>query len=135
MEEVEVTGPAGLIEPFRHDSAPDGDVSLPSFTIQINGLEAAIPVQAANALAGDNSIVQIADFMMWTGVSLDTSVIANRRLFIDAAGNPVNPDVAIAALGTPVYHFSGPASGIATNLGSAGNPTKAGTVTDYTPGP
>jgi hypothetical protein len=43
--------------------------------------------------------------------------------------------VAIAALGTPVYRFRGPASGISTNLGSAGNRTKTGTVTDFTPGP
>ncbi len=45
--------------------------------------------------------------------------------------------VAIAALGTPVYHFRGPPSGISTNLGSAmqshqdrhRNRLHAGTVT------
>jgi hypothetical protein len=47
--------------------------------------------------------------MMWTGVSRDTSDVATRRLFIDAAGDPVNPSIAIATLGTPVYDFRGPA--------------------------
>jgi hypothetical protein len=42
---------------------------------------------------------------------------------------------AIAALGTPKYDLRGPASGITTNHGSAGDFTKTGTITDYTPGP
>jgi hypothetical protein len=53
----------------------------------------------------------------------------------DADGNPVNPSIAIAALGTPAYFFQGPASSIATNLGSAGSVTKTGTIRDITPGP
>ena len=47
----------------------------------------------------------------------------------------MNPAAAIAALRTPVYDIRGPASGIATNLGSAGDLAKTGTVTDATPGP
>jgi len=82
-----------------------------------------------------NSKFELADFMMWTGVSLDTSDTANRRLFIDVDGNPGVPSVAIAALGAPVYDFRGPASGISTNNGSAGSVTKTGTITDFTPGP
>jgi hypothetical protein len=132
-----ISGPAGIFFPNMSgvEFTRSGDVNFPGFSIKLSGLEFAIPCLAANADPVYNPAFQIADFLMWTGVSLDTSVTANRRLFIDASGDPVNPSVAIAALGTPVYDVRGPASGIATNLGSAGNLTKTGTVTDYTPGP
>jgi hypothetical protein len=126
--------PAGSIIP-SFGSFTSGDLSLPGFSIAISGLEFAIACLAANADPSYNPKFQMADFLMWTGVSLDTSVEANRRLFITAAGRPVHPSVAIAALGTPVYDFRGPASSVETNLGSAGSVTKTGTVTDYTPGP
>jgi hypothetical protein len=112
-----------------------GDVEYPGFTIALSGHEFSIPCLAANAAPDYNPAFQIADSLMWTGVSLDTSVTEHRRLFIDAAGRPVNPSVAIAALGTPVYDLRGPALGIGTNRGSAGDLTKTGTVSDYTPGP
>jgi len=64
-----------------------------------------------------------------------TSITANRRLFINADGNPVNPSVAIAALGTPVDDLRGPASNIGTDGCSAGDLTKVVTVTDFKPGP
>jgi hypothetical protein len=127
--------PAGSIMPEIWGHYDRQNTTFPAFTIAISGHEHSIPCLAANAGPSYNPKFEMADFMMWTGVSLDTSVTGNRRLFIDADGNPVNPSVAIAALGTPVYDFRGPASDVATNRGSAGNPTKTGTVTDFTPGP
>jgi hypothetical protein len=35
--------------------------------------------------------VEMAEFQMWTGVTLDTGDETNRRAFIDGAGRPVNP--------------------------------------------
>jgi hypothetical protein len=81
-----------------------------------------------------NQRIQLANFQLWTDLYVDDlgSVIDK---FIGADGKPVNPAVAIDALGTPVYDIRGPASGIATNLGSGGDFTKTGTVSDVTTGP
>jgi hypothetical protein len=89
-------------------------------------------------LAGDNSARMngdLADVMFWPGVYTDFSVTANRRLFIDAIKKPVNPAVAIAALGTPIIQLSGPTSGWATNKGSGGGFTMTGALTDATSAP
>jgi len=127
--------PPGSFMPNAGGLSNTADVSLPGFTVAINGFEFSIPCLAAHADPSYNPKFQMADPIMWTGVSLDTSNSTNRRLFIDADGNPVNPSVAIAALGTPVYYFSGQAASWSTNRGSAGSVTKTGTISDFTPGP
>jgi hypothetical protein len=114
------------------------DIVLPPFTIAMSGSEFSIPCLAANAAPDYNPQFQLADFLMWTGVSLDTSVAANRRLFmttLDLGLGPKNPLVAVAALGTPKYWFQGDSTDFLVNRGTAGALTKTGTVTDYTPGP
>lgn len=134
-------GDAGSFLPSMSISPESGanvDVVYPAFTIQILGTEWSIPVLGANAAPDYNGKFEIAEFIMWTGVSLDTSITANRRYFITAAGNPVSPDAAdgsIIALGTPKYDFRGNQTAFLTNRGSAGNPTKTGTIADFTPGP
>ena len=77
----------------------------------------------------------MADLMMWPGTYLDFSVEANRRLFISAAGKPVDPAVAVAALGTPIVRFSGPTASWHTNKGSGGGFTENGALTDASTSP
>lgn len=71
----------------------------------------------------------MADVSIWPGVSLLTAgdiAEATRRLFIDANGNPVDPSVAIAALGAPAFMLSGNASSFPdNNLGTSGTLTVA----------
>jgi hypothetical protein len=43
--------------------------------------------------------VEMAEFQMWTGVTLDTGVEKNRRAFVDKDGEPVPPDAAEKLLG------------------------------------
>jgi hypothetical protein len=75
----------------------------------------------------------IADVWIHTGDNMlatpDTISEAHRRLFISADGKPVNPSVAVAALGSPVALFSGDATGFATNQGSGGAFTVTGSLT------
>jgi hypothetical protein len=66
---------------------------------------------------------------------IDPTNADNLAKFITTEGKPVNPTVAEAAFGAPTFRFRGPASGIATNIGTGGTFTKTGTVTDYSPGP
>lgn len=76
----------------------------------------------------------LADLMVWPSY-LDLSVVANRRLFIDSIKKPVNPTVAVAALGTPLIYLSGPTSGWPTNKGGGGGFTLSGTLADATSRP
>lgn len=79
----------------------------------------------------------IAEFAMWFGATLDISNSTNRRLFISAAGKPVdlgttgtNPGI-----GQPNILFRGPASAFNTNSGNGGNFTVTGTLTDAATSP
>ena len=72
---------------------------------------------------------------LWTGVYLDLSTEANRRLFIDANGKPVSPGIARAALGTPIVELAGPTSDWHTNRGSGGGFTETGALTDAASSP
>ncbi len=64
-------------------------------------------IPATTALASTIRDVEMAEFIMWTGKSVDTSKLAVRRLFVDAKGKPVDPKVAIKALGPPVIQLHG----------------------------
>jgi hypothetical protein len=80
--------------------------------------------------------VEMAEFQMWTGQSLDTSDLSMRRLFVDPNGFPVDMSVAKGAFGTPDIALSGQSNwqaGISTGL--AGNFTPTGTINPFTPGP
>lgn len=54
--------------------------------------------------------------------------VATRRLFISAAGKPVDPAIATAALGAPCMLFSGNAANFGTNQGTGGTFTTTGTA-------
>lgn len=81
--------------------------------------------------AGNKLVADVADLMFWNDTSLDISVQNNRRLFIDENGRPVNPQVAIDVLGTPIIGLYGTATaGWETNLGDGGGFTENGALTD-----
>lgn len=44
---------------------------------------------------------EMAEFQMWTGVTLDTGITSNRRAFVDEDGEPVSPTEGIADDPTP----------------------------------
>ena len=77
----------------------------------------------------------LADVMLWPGVYVDLSVASNRRLFIDAGGKPVDPDVSIAILGTPAIALRNPTSTWHSNQGSGGGFSEHGTLADATTSP
>lgn len=81
------------------------------------------------------SNADIADLMHWPGVYVDLSVAANRRLFINGNGKPVDPAIAIGALGTPIIALHGPTATWETNKGSGGGFTENGALTDSSSGP
>ena len=67
-----------------------------------------------------NTFTDVADFQLWCGAPfLDLTVTANRRLFIDGSGKPVNPSVAAAVLGQQTVLLSGDATTFANNQGNA----------------
>lgn len=77
----------------------------------------------------------MADLMFWQGLYVDLSNVSNRRLFISAAGKPVNPRVAIAALGDPIIQLTGPTADWHTNKGTGGGFTENGALTDAATSP
>lgn len=102
---------------------PDYNNAVIDFTTGDTAIGAA--PDGTNKLNGD-----LADFMVWAGVYLDLSVVANRRLFISAAIEPVNPQVAIDLLGTPLIAFHGDTASWHTNKGSGGGFTENGALAD-----
>ena len=84
----------------------------------------------ASKLNGANS-----DFAIWPGVYVDLSVTANRRLFIDANGKPVDLSKsggAVATHGTPLVLLKTAVPNFETNSGNGGNFTEVGTLTSVT---
>ena len=76
----------------------------------------------------------VCDLMLWR-TYLAVSVEANRRLFHDGDGKPVNPAVAIAALGQPLIRLSGQTAKWHQNKGSGGGFTENGELTTSTTSP
>lgn len=113
------------------DSGSAGAGDSGTFNISTNGLELWIGDDSfSDYYTGD-----MADFSIWPGISFltgDSILTATRRLFIDAFGRPVDPAIAIAALGTPAIMLSGDSTTFSSNsLGSAGSLTvNAGSLTN-----
>jgi hypothetical protein len=84
---------------------------------------------------GDGAVFDVADFRMWTNQALDLSVQANRRLFIDGNGKPVDPATATLALGAPTILFSGNLSTFGTNQGNGGSFALTGSLTNASTSP
>jgi hypothetical protein len=66
---------------------------------------------------------EVADLMLWPGAYLDLSVEANRRLFIDAGGKPVDPGPygTRPGLGVPALFLRGPANSFHQHKGTGGS--------------
>ena len=109
---------------------PDDD------NVTISPLANGLPFWVGGDGEGDPYFGSMADFSFWPGVSFlesgDIIPTATLRLFIDAGGAPVDPPVAIAALGTPAVMLSGNASSFSLNtLGGSGAFTvTTGSLTD-----
>lgn len=84
---------------------------------------------------GANFNMDMADVQMWIGTQTDFSIEANRRLFIDASGKPVDPAVATAALGQQTVLMSGDKDTFGINQGSGGSFDSTGTLTNATTSP
>lgn len=92
----------------------------PAFNISTNGLPVYVGSDGSNNWTGS-----MADLSIWAGKDLlqGGSAISStvRRLFTDGANKPLNPSVAIAALGAPPIFLSGDASAFRLNsLGTSG---------------
>jgi hypothetical protein len=79
-----------------------------------------------------------ADYQFYSGAAIvqadGTIDVSDRRNFVAADNTPVDPALAIAAYGSPLWQFirapSAAASTFATNLGTGGDFTITGTLTD-----
>lgn len=100
---------------------------------------AAIGFPVSSGFSDFNEVIEMADIQVFTGVSIDTSIEANRRAFVkvDGAGHisPASPKLAQTLLGKrpEILLRKGWASG--TNDGTAGTFTRTGTITSFSPGP
>jgi hypothetical protein len=74
----------------------------------------------SDAYPGDAIVGDVADFRIYVGKIIDFSLEANRRLFIDANGKPVDPAVARAALGPAMVEFIGDKDSFDGNANGAG---------------
>jgi hypothetical protein len=82
----------------RYNPAPPppnlhGNIKPPSYqwsgSVPLNNGHVGIP--AAVEYVETVYHCEMAEFQMWTGVTLDTSIASNRRAFVDATGKPVQP--------------------------------------------
>lgn len=95
---------------------------VPGWSFSILGFPIGIPETGADG--GPTTAVVMGDVMIWVGQYQN---MANSTALFLSGG----PAVAIAALGTPTYHFSGNSTDFLDNQGTGGPFTKTGSVTDY----
>lgn len=113
-----------------------GLFSFPAGNLSTSGKPIGIPSSSGNISKIYN--VDMYDLQIFTGITLDTSVTANRRLFVDALGKPVAPSEAATALGrAPEILFHGVKNWKnGKNTGSLGGSfARAGTINTFTPAP
>jgi hypothetical protein len=143
---------SGLGGPYSGASDPNGIVSAWSLWYGASPV-GATPVSFAAGnlpaaglpigLPGDSRVapkiynVELADVQMFTGVTLDTSVLLNRRAFVTSEGVPEDPATAASLLGkSPEIYFHKSSDWInGRNQGTAGSFSSTGTISNYTPGP
>jgi len=76
------------------NSGPAGSYTFPASPLPSSNYNFGIPAGAN--MVDHIRIVEMAEFQMWTGVTVDTGILSNRRAFIDDNGKPVNPTKAVA---------------------------------------
>lgn len=97
-----------------------------------------IGVPASDDFAKSILTAEVAEFQMFTGVTLDTSIESNRRLFITRARTPVDPSAPIKFFGkNPDISFTRDANNwlIGLNSGTAGKFVRTGKITEFAPNP
>ena len=95
-------GGPGLVDPI---TVPDPK-NFPATSYFCDGFsiptfEQPIGLPAGGSHANHIKGVYMAELQIWADKTLDTSILANRRLFIDAEGKPVTMNIAEHALGKP----------------------------------
>lgn len=115
--------------------APQAFGNYPARAVPATGGAFGIP--AGPAFSNKIQIVDMSrPFQVFTGISLDTSIEANRRLFIDADKHPVLSSVAKDALGAPAVLFNSNKNWKSgNNTGTAGRFSPTGSINDFSPGP
>lgn len=127
LEQAGLTG-TGIMS-CTMGTIPTGPISIPGPSVVLTEYGATThPVQN----------VEMAELQIFAGLTLDTSNIENRRLFINDAGAPVHPSVAAEALGqAPDILLHGSNNWVSgNNTGSLGSfePTGTINIVDRTPG-
>ncbi len=114
--------------------------SVPTSPISIPGpltLDRATDFLGNDETFDANQLVEMAELQIFSGVTLDTSVLENRRAFVTETGTPAAASLASALLGkAPEVYFHGHTNfKNGTNLGTIGAFTPTGTINPFTPGP
>jgi hypothetical protein len=130
----------GISFPPRYAPVVDGNGNgTRAFSTTFSGQTIGIPGTARDrADATINADVKMADFQLWTDVYIDPTDSTTFSKFVTVSGGvgkPVSPTTAAAAFGTQTLLFQGDSNHFYINLGSGGNFTKSGTLSDYTPSP
>lgn len=124
----------GLVD---YEGVVNGDVtSVSGCHIASNGNPIGAP--SSSGFVSNIYKIELAELQIFTGVTLDSSVEANRRAFITSTGDPANMALAEALLGqTPDIKLHGSNNWkLGLNTGSLGTTfTPVGTITPYTPNP
>ncbi len=123
--------------PLVSNLLPANNQSYNSGSLSVPAGSASIGIPAPVYYEGNILKVEMTELQIYTGVSLDTSVTANRRAFIDASRKPVSSAAAISLLGqSPDVLFHTAVNWEAGhNTGTGGQFIRTGTIVDYSPGP
>ncbi len=98
---------------------------------------AALGIPSSSAFVDHIYDVDMAEGQIFTGVTLDTSILGNRRLFVTGTGFPTAMSVAAAVLGQPKIKLHGQRNWLAgKNTGSLGGTlTRTATINPFLPSP
>jgi hypothetical protein len=133
-------------DPLIHGAIPSPSYSWSGSPLPLHSGHVGIPAGATYVDAVCHC--EMAELQIFTGVTLDTASVTARRAFVDADGNPVDPETAATFLGKrPEILLHGNGDWIAgNNTGSVGLDDQenilpsgqfapTGTILEYTPEP
>jgi hypothetical protein len=110
---------------------------LPTYAYTPANIEGPVGIPATGTYDGAVRNLMMAEVQIFTGVTLDTNVEANRRAFITSDGRPAHPSLAADLMEKePEIYFKLHSDFITgVNRGTEGDFTPTGTITPYNPGP
>jgi hypothetical protein len=117
------------------------NATSPSFNISVSGQQIGIstfPFRSIqeNQIVTYNPVIEYGFIDAWFGQYIDPAVHLNKFVSeINGVGKPVSRAAAVDAFGDPDLSFSGGASSFFKNRGTAGDFTKIGTLTNFSPVP